>query len=111
MAVLQQSFFEGCDTSDRRVPDWGKAIFSPLAVCITPKTPEELAGFVKWVRVKREGAVCGVRGARKRCRCSSSGSCQTESAHDHRVLLLLPLPLPLLAVALQRAVWAWSCTF
>ncbi len=49
MAMLQHTFFEGCDMSDRRVPDWGKAIFSPLALCITPKTPEELAGFVKWV--------------------------------------------------------------
>jgi phycocyanobilin:ferredoxin oxidoreductase len=32
----------------RSIPDWGKAIFSQLCVCIRPNTPEELAGFIKY---------------------------------------------------------------
>jgi hypothetical protein len=32
----------------RSIPAWGSAIFSPLCLCITPKTPEELSGFMKY---------------------------------------------------------------
>eukprot|EP00878_Enallax_costatus_P036046 GHUV01040331.1.p1 GENE.GHUV01040331.1~~GHUV01040331.1.p1 ORF type:complete len:122 (+),score=13.34 GHUV01040331.1:245-610(+) len=33
---------------ERKIPDWGKQIFSPLCVCIKPEAPEELAGFMKY---------------------------------------------------------------
>ncbi|GLC43951.1 hypothetical protein PLESTB_000213300 [Pleodorina starrii] len=48
MALLQRTFLEGTDPSARRIPDWGAASFSPLALCITPTTPEELAAFAKY---------------------------------------------------------------
>lgn len=35
-------------SNQRKVPEWGKAIFSPLCVCMTPKDGRELAGFMKY---------------------------------------------------------------
>ena len=35
-------------SNQRQVPEWGKAIFSPLCVCMTPKDGLELAGFMKY---------------------------------------------------------------
>lgn len=32
----------------RSIPDWGKAIFSPLAVCMRPTSDEGIAGFIKY---------------------------------------------------------------
>jgi hypothetical protein len=33
---------------DRKIPEWGKSIFSSQCVCIRPSEPEELAGFMKY---------------------------------------------------------------
>jgi hypothetical protein len=35
-------------SNQRKVPEWGKAIFSPLCVCMAPKDGKELAGFMKY---------------------------------------------------------------
>ncbi|GFR52683.1 hypothetical protein Agub_g15309 [Astrephomene gubernaculifera] len=48
MALLQRTFLADQDPTARRVPAWGAATFSPLALCISPSSPEELAGFVKY---------------------------------------------------------------
>ncbi|KAI8463970.1 MAG: ferredoxin-dependent bilin reductase-domain-containing protein [Monoraphidium minutum] len=47
MAELQETFLPE-PAASRAVPDWGKAIFSPLAVCFRPQSAEGLAGFVKY---------------------------------------------------------------
>lgn len=64
----QEELLEEPATS-RRVPEWGQAIFSPLAVCMTPESPEGLTGFLNYCvaltrahimvgrRAKRRGAV------------------------------------------------------
>lgn len=44
---LQQLFLSDPE-NQRRIPEWGKAIFSPLCVCITPEDGEELSGFMKY---------------------------------------------------------------
>lgn len=44
---LQERFLDDAAAS-RRVPDWGKAIFSDRCVCIRPDTPEQLQGFVRY---------------------------------------------------------------
>ncbi len=44
---FQETFLEDPGTS-RAVPDWGKAIFSPLAVCMRPNTDAALAGFIQY---------------------------------------------------------------
>lgn len=47
--VLYSCFAESLLSSEgRSIPAWGSAIFSPLCLCITPKTPEELSGFMKY---------------------------------------------------------------
>lgn len=43
----QEELLEEPATS-RRVPEWGQAIFSPLAVCTTPESPEGLMGFIDY---------------------------------------------------------------
>lgn len=43
----QEAFLDEPATS-RAVPEWGKAIFSPLAVCMRPSSEEGLAGFIKY---------------------------------------------------------------
>ncbi|KAG2443466.1 hypothetical protein HXX76_001822 [Chlamydomonas incerta] len=48
MALLQRTFMEGTDPAARRIPEWGSNIFSPLALCISPSGPEELAAFAKY---------------------------------------------------------------
>lgn len=50
MLELQHEFLpESLLSSEgRNIPAWGSAIFSPLCLCITPKTPEELSGFMKY---------------------------------------------------------------
>ena len=35
-------------SNQRKIPEWGKTIFSPLCICMTPKDGKELAGFVKY---------------------------------------------------------------
>jgi hypothetical protein len=48
MALLQRTFLEeaglgsSAPAAARRVPDWGAAIFSPLALCIRPQDPEQV---------------------------------------------------------------------
>lgn len=44
MQELQELFLND-PSNQRQVPEWGKAIFSPQCVCITPKDHEELEGF------------------------------------------------------------------
>lgn len=46
-AQPQETFLDEPATS-RTVPDWGKAIFSPLAVCMRPSSEEGLVGFIKY---------------------------------------------------------------
>ncbi|GIL51368.1 hypothetical protein Vafri_7374 [Volvox africanus] len=48
MALLQRTFMEDQDPAARSIPDWGVSTFSPLALCIKPSTPEELAAFAKY---------------------------------------------------------------
>jgi hypothetical protein len=43
----QEAFLPDPGTS-RAVPDWGRAIFSPLAVCMRPDSDQALAGFIKY---------------------------------------------------------------
>lgn len=43
----QEELLEEPATS-RRVPEWGQAIFSPLAVCMTPESPAGLVGFLNY---------------------------------------------------------------
>jgi hypothetical protein len=62
----QDTFLPEPATS-RSIPDWGKAIFSPLAVCMRPTTPEGLAGFIKYcIALTRAHIMVGpVAGARR----------------------------------------------
>jgi phycocyanobilin:ferredoxin oxidoreductase len=34
--------------TNRLVPDWGRAIFSPLCVCMRPSSPAEVGAFLKY---------------------------------------------------------------
>lgn len=43
MSLLQSRFLPD-SLRERSVPEWGTRIFSPLCVCIAPKTDEELVG-------------------------------------------------------------------
>lgn len=47
MQELQQMYLTD-PSNQRQVPEWGKAIFSPQCICMTPKSHEELAGFLKY---------------------------------------------------------------
>eukprot|EP00955_Chlamydomonas_euryale_P061936 358234-Chlamydomonas_euryale.AAC.9 len=47
MAELQALFLTD-PGNQRRIPEWGAAIFSPLCVCMTPGDGQELAGFIKY---------------------------------------------------------------
>ncbi|GAX73683.1 hypothetical protein CEUSTIGMA_g1134.t1 [Chlamydomonas eustigma] len=48
MHELQELFLTNA-SNQRKIPEWGKAIFSPLCVCMTPKDGEELAGVMKYM--------------------------------------------------------------
>lgn len=41
--MLQERFLPDA-VKARTIPEWGKRIFSPLCVCIAPKTQEDLVG-------------------------------------------------------------------
>jgi phycocyanobilin:ferredoxin oxidoreductase len=45
---LQEAHLADEPATNRTVPEWGRSIFSPLAVCMRPSGDEALLGFVKY---------------------------------------------------------------